>query len=842
MTVRADCNFPDCSVGNSGYLTLVRSILASSVFALCVSSLACGEGASANEEATDDELRELQDLYKDARNLDLSDLLNVSAGFATDQVNDALTGDFAGIRVQPTELYTTADRAGNDLTLKNIDVLLSGLTARFGEKELTTEITALRREHLRTSNDKVYAESAFRLSAGADDFTVKTGGFEAAAARLGFTAQAQLEARVIAAHASEAGALASAPLAALKTARGFVLPRSVADLNTMKPGESYALRGAGALGANLGVGVPILVAGPTAVTYNIVLSAGLRARFEGDIDVQVVRAAGDQLVVDVGLERSSLKEAKIALTDGWGVAGLVKARTSIGSIDVDLGQLVEKTLKKRVLDKISLIDASVSQTTRQSRLSVARFRFSLDQAGSNAAIGKALAQALRADVRLAQALSNKGEAGITTEFELARSGVSATSYAGIDIFGMSFFRKKIEADGSITIDTPGGSRSILFESLQKESGWFFSSHGYSRTGLSGITFDAARPADPKTEANLFLQIVEGDDFMERDKLLDHLDGIVRSVGGDPALAALEAKGNELQRYVVNACPNSQAFDPCRESVLGDATVIALRRDGLAALESQLGSLDAGQKQLVLAAGKLRLTAQATLEPQAALVGPQTSIVTDYRLDDGALGAVFGRSGNDLATAARAHMAVARIDRGSASYMDDNTRYEQDFTAAANTLGGIFEKNALEYRELSELEALTLVSHPELGTMGPRAVEIRFAAPQNRPDYDAAVLQSLPQARANVAIRTFDQLVAAAKVGNAPHPEQTVAYSLLALTPGSRTDLRLRVQMDTANHAGQDFKHYRTAGYAGFDLYSRGQEVAPIDGGIFNVDDLLRVDQ
>lgn len=821
----------------------MRSILAYSLLALSATSIACGDAAAPGDDtSTDDELRELQDLYKDARNLDLGDLLSVSAGFATDAVNDALTGDFAGIRVQPTELYTTADRAEDDLTLKNIDALLSGLTARFGEKELTTEITALRREHLRSSNDKVYAESAFRLSAGANDFTVATGGFESASARLGFTAQAQLEARVIAAHESESEALTAAPLAAIKTARGFVLPRSVADLNAMKPGESYALRGSGALGANLGVGVPILVAGPSAVTYNVVLSAGLRARFEGDIDVQVVRAAGDQLVVDVGLERSSLREAKIALSDGWGVAGLVKSRTNIGSIDVDLGQLVEKALKKRVLDKISLIDASVSQTNRQSRLSVARFRFSLDRAESNVAIGKALAQVLRADLRLAQALANKGEAGVVTEFELARSGVSAASYAGIDIFGMSFFRKKLEADGSFSIETPGGSRSVLFETLQKEGGWFFSSHGYSRTGLSGFAFDALRPSEPKTEANLFLQIVEGDKFMERDKLLDHLDGVVRSVGGEQAFAALEAKGNELQRYVVSACPNSRAFDPCRESVLADATVVALRKDGLAALESQLGGLEAAQKELVLAAGKLRLTAQATLEPQATFVGPKTSIVTDFRLDDSALGAVFARSGGDLAAAARNHLVMARVDRGAASYAADGARYAQDFTATANALGGIFAKNAEEYRELSELEALTLVSHPELGTMGPRAVEIRFTTQQNRPDYDAAVLQSLPQARASVAIRTFDQLVAAAKVSNAPHPEQTVAYSLLALTPGSRADLRLRVQLDTNDHSGQDFKHYRTAGYAGFDLYARGRDVAPIDGGLFNIDDLLNVNQ
>ncbi|RYE88926.1 MAG: hypothetical protein EOO75_12665 [Myxococcales bacterium] len=330
--------------------------------------------------------------------------------------------------------------------------------------------------------------------------------------------------------------------------------------------------------------------------------------------------------------------------------------------------------------------------------------------------------------------------------------------------------------------------------------------------------------------------------MERDTLLDHLDGVVRSLGGDRAFAALEAKGNELQRTVVQACPDSQAFDPCRESVLQDARVMALRRDGLAALEAELGALAAPQKDLVLAAGTLRLTAQATLEPQAALVGPRASIVTDYRLDDAALGAVLSRTAADFASAARAHLVVARVDRGAAAYASDKTRFDRDFGAAATALGTVFEKHAVQYRELSDLEGLTLSGHPELGAMGPRAVEIRFAATQNRPDYEGATLQSLPQARASVALRMFDELVSAARGGNAPHPEQTVAYSLLALTPSARTDVRLRVQLDTKNHAGQDFRHYRAAGYAGFDLYARGAQVAPIDGGLFDVDELIKVDR
>lgn len=817
---------------------------------LCLAAVlvGCAPGSDLDRaHARDDSLTELLDLYRNGKGLDLGDLMSVASDFATDKLNDALAvSDYASIRVSPTELYALSSVAKEDSTLQDVDALVSGLVTRYGERELTTEVNAVRRRELADGAATVYGESAFRIGAG-HDWSLWSGGIgDGGSIRLGFAADASLEARVIGAYPSEWKALVKSPLSAIKSARGFVLPRSAADVAAMKPGESMALHGGGVLGANLGVGVPILVATPGSFSYSIVLSAGLRAALEGDVDVQLVRLDGDEAVVDVGVQNAKVAGARIAIHDGWGVHGLVKTHVSVGGFDLDLGKLAEGALERRVLDKLSLVSATLESTSRTSRLSVARLRFSLDKATPGSPVEKALAQALRADVRLAQALANADEPGVTAEFELSRSGISSASYAGIDVFGMSFFRKVQQKEGSVVVQTPGGARTLLFESLHKSKGWFFSSHGYTRVGLSGLVVDAAEPTHAEGEANLFLQIVEGDDYMERDKMLDHIDGVIRSVAGDAALAAIEVPGNDLERWVVQKCPNSQAFDPCRTKVLSDPTVVSLRQKGLDALAAQLGGLEPKQRDLVLAAGKLRLTAQATLEPAASLVGPPTSVVLDYRLDDGALTELFERNGgDDMAAAVRAHVALAEVDRQDdpGAFAADKSKHAAGAASMADAMARVYADHAARYLALRQAEGIELERHPELGTMKARAVEIRLPVGKDgRPDYEAAAVQALPQARASVATHMFDELLAVADVSGAPHPEQTVAYALLAMTAGPRKDLRLTVSMDMSTSWAQDFDHYQKAGYSSFDAYARGSFVSPIDGGLFNVDDLIDVEK
>jgi len=788
-----------------------------------------------------DGLDSIRSLYRDARNLDLGDLLSYGAGIATDELNDALSfSDYGSIGIGEPVLYALPERARNDLTLHDIDELVSGLAARYGERELTTEVNRARRDYLASSGDEVFAESAFSISAAlGHNWNIDVGGFENSWVNVGFRAGTTLEARVIGAYRSELGATGGAPLRALRESRGFVLPRTVADIRAMKPGESFALRGEGVLGVNFGAGVPIVLADPASLTYNLVISAALRARLSGTVDAQLVRLPGNEVVVDVGVEKARLINPAIALTPGWGVDGLPALNVNIAGIEVDLKRLAERALEKQLNKHLSFIEASAAYSNVRSRVSVARFRISLDQ-GDEDTLDKALGQALRGDVRLAQALSNRGEPGVVAEFDLLRSGASSAFHAGIDIFGMSFFTTSQGSQGTAIVQTPGGVRTLLFESLHKASGWFLSSFGMTRVGLAGLVFGPDSPRDPNGEANLFVQIMEGDSRMRRDELLDHLDAVIAGVGGADALAAIEVPGNELQRYVHTHCVPSGAWDPCQTDILSDPLVVQLRADGLAALDARLGNLEPAQRDLVLAAGKLRLTAQATREYPAAIVGPPTSIVLDYRLDDRALEELLeDHNGDELRNAVVAYLTAVDIDRGDSAsdIAADRASILATAPAKAQAMAATFDAAAYRYQRLLASEDAVIAT---LGPVGARALEVRFPVDAaNRPLYEEATANSLAQARSRVVTEMFDELMERAQA-TGRRPEQVVAYALLSLTPSRLLDLRVDVDFDVDETWDQVYEHYRAAGYTGIDRYGKGRDVARIDGGMFSVDALINV--
>ncbi|TNF38225.1 MAG: hypothetical protein EP329_01070 [Deltaproteobacteria bacterium] len=785
----------------------------------------------------------IKSLWADAKKLDLNDLLSVGAGYATEALNDALDfTDFASVKLSEPQLFALDAVAKEDLTLHSIDELVSGLARRFGDHELTTEVNKVRKAHLETSADKVFAEVAFTLGASlGHGWNLDTGDIGGLSVRLGFDAGANLEARIISAYESELYATGGAPLTAVRHARDFILPRSLDDVRAMRPGESFALGGSGQVGLNLGLGVPILIAEPiAAVSYNIVLSAGVRARLSGRLDVQLVRLDGDRVVLDVGVETAEVKAATLALEDGWGVQGLIKQSIEVAGRSLDLGKLLDKALKKQLNSRLGLVSARAEKSDKATRTSVARLRFALDAIVDQAAVDKALAQALRGDVRLAQALALRGEPGVAMDFDLSRSGISATAHAGLDLLGMSFFRTTQTSSGDVTIATPGGERKLMFDTLHKEAGWFFTSHGFTRTSLAGLVFDATGETPPRGEANLFLEIVEGDDYMERDKLLDHLDAVLLGLGGDTALYAVEEHGNALERYVAEACPNSGPGDACRMTVLSDPVVAQLKTDALDALSDALWNHDEAQVALLEKVVEMRLAAQATVEPSAALVGPKASVVLDYRLDDGALEAVIAdRTANEVVEAMNAYLGAVEIRRQDSvgDIADDRAEVAKDEADTVNALAATFAERALDYQRMSSVEKAQI---GYLGSAGARAVEVRYAVDgKGNPDYDSAVGRTLTEARAAAASALFDTLWDLADDLD-PHPEAVVAYTLLALTPHDRADLRLDVKMDLSDGLSQSFDHYRAAGWGSFDVYAKGAKVAPIDGGQFDIDALINV--
>ncbi|MBL4686501.1 MAG: hypothetical protein JKY37_18035 [Nannocystaceae bacterium] len=809
------------------------------VFAALTLLSGCGE-SDAQPDAVDelavdcggkcDGLDSIRSLLRNPDDLDLGDLLDNGKDFARKELNELIaSGDIGGLAV---EFHTAED----------LDGLVRDMAAAFGERELTTAVNELRLSHLASSSDTVYAETSFTLAASESagwsldvDGLVEGGN---GSAGVGFDVGGSLQARVVSAHDAEV----ESPLARLQTLREFVLPTSVADLRKMQPGESFALRGEGHLGANLGIGVPLVIAEPTStVTYSIVLSAGLRTRLGGALDIQLVRLGGSEVIVDVGIEKIKEKSAWLGLEDRWGVQGLLESTFDIAGIEVDLGRLVDNALQRQLDDRLQLIDAHAERTTESSRMTVARLRFDLD--ADPEFLEPALAQALRGDIRLAQALSHRGEPGIIAELDLLRSGLSTTSSAGIDVLGMSFFKHKLEEEGAVVVQTPGGARSVLWESLHRESGWFFSSHGYTRVGLAGLVFNPRDPmgASPG-EANLIIQIQEGDSSMERDKFVDHLDGLILALAGADALAAIEGPGNEVERLVADTCKGSRAFDDCPIDFLSDPQVTTLVADGTAALAMATASLPGEVGDFVRSVGDLRLMTQSTFEIPASLTGPGTSIVVDYRLDNRALGTLMGdRSSLDFNKAVSAFVQAAEIRRRDSAeeIRADKMTIASDASEQIDVLGRIFEEHGTRYRSLVEAESAVIDT---VGDIGSRTLEIRYAVDaDNRPIYEQAAARSLTEARSETARQMFDALTEAAK-DLGPHREQVVAYGLLALIASDDLEVGLDLDMKTEETAAHWRGQYRAAGFPeSLDLFARGSNVAPIDGGLFDVEGIPVLD-
>ncbi len=804
----------------------------------------------------------IRSLISDAKKLDLGDLLILSAGFATEELNNLLdVTDYASVQLSPTEFYALKEQVDQDLTLNDIDVLVSGLASRFGDSELSTEVNRVRAEHLRdaSSDDKYFAESSFTIkSSFSHGWNFSSKGLEedtTLASTIGFDLAGDLQARIIGAYDGELEGIRRAPLSAIRGARGFVFPRETSDIRDMRPGESYALKGEGTMGINIGVGVPILIAEPTSfLTYNVVLTAGLRSQLSGQIDVQLVRLQGDEVVIDVGMEElRSVRSARIGLRDGWGLQGLVEQDLNIAGINIDLGKMVEKALQKQLNQKLNLIHAEASSTDRKTRMSVARMRFSLDAADPEGARDEALAQALKGDIRLAQALANRGDSGVKTEFDLLRSGVSSASHAGIELFGMKFFTTTQEGEGSVVIQTPGGATSLIFESLHREGGWFFTSHGYGRTGLAGLIYDAKSGGAARGETNLFISIQEGDEFMDRDQLLDHLDGIILTVGGKAALNAMEVHTNALENLILELCPvptaeEDENFDEqCNIDLLADnAQVAQLRSTARNALEQELSHLDQSQHDLVMAAGDLKIATQSIEDANAALIGPTASIVLDYRLDDGALQDIFSNfSGSDLQAKVLDFLETTQVDRVDDDLVPTRESLRSRLDDDTEPMIEAFD----EYRD-SYLRMLSLSNAriDTLGEIGAQALEIRFEVDsRKRADYESATSRSLAHARSELMTSFFDEMVELADdvpgtgQGSAPHEEQIVAYGLLGLTDTNRLDLRIDFDVDTSSGTfGTSKERYDAAGVENFDVRARGSQVEEIGGGLFDIDSLINL--
>lgn len=824
---------------------------------LAITTLSCTLPAQEFEASCDDEtcdiFTSLRILLEDLRNVDLQDLLTAGVGFATDELNDA----FEYLNVEAPVVYGLPQDSENDITVKNISALVSGLVTRFGRTELTTEVNQARENHLHQSDDRYFVESAVALKADNYwDWELKTTGFGIGDALkrkrfLGFSVEAEIKARIIAATKSESRGILNAPLAALRASRGFIVPRSIDDFRAMSPGESIAFSGEGSLGLNLGSGVPIFVAEPSsALTFSLVLSGALRALLEGTLDIQMVRMPNNEVVVDVGMEKATVLEASAALTPGWGVQGLVESKVKIESLgtEIDIGKVIDKGLRKRLDRKLALIKARAEKKQRATRLTVARIRFDLNQA--NPDLEQALAQAMRGDVRLAQGLSAKEAKGVRVEFDLSRSAISTTSHAGLDLLGMSFFKTEMDAEGSALLKTPGGSRSLLWDSRHRQSGWGVVSHGYTRVGLTGLTYQE-ESFTGEGEANLFIQLEESDVFLERDKLLDHVDPLLFAMFGSETFSNIASLTQAIEARIDEACPFAENFnEDCNISLIEQDLLLNTLKteiqdtagEHLQALNAQSNSdhqLGDVASQLL----NLKIAAQSIQDPPAYLSGPDASIVSDIRWDDAALETLFGQSQEAFENALSNYVLATnakRLEGPSIRYAQPLSTDDQNMISA---IGRVFSRHAAHYREL--LNAEDGIAQIDLGVPGYERAPVdilTFSINDNEPIDSSITVNSSARRRSDIAIQLFDQLFfMAGELSGVAHPEQCLAYTFFSLLSPQHMDMRVDFKTDNTgllNGRLTPRRRYDAAGFQNTDVYGRGSAVSKLFGGMFNIDEAI----
>jgi hypothetical protein len=836
---------------------------------LLVAIPACAAPTDEDADASEASVTELEAYWADAKKLDLSDLTRVAAGFATDQLNDQLAAGPASARFDAPAVFAAHAEPNKVLPdgteIKSLDTVVSGLAARFGEHELGTEVNKVRLDHLSQGADKYYVESGFQLRGGlSHGWSFQAPGLpNGAGVSLGLDAGVDVTSRVIlAADDDHVSDLVKAPLAAAKSMRGFVYPRSIDDIEHMKPGEMFALRGAGHLGGNFGLGAPLLVAEPTGgLAYRVVVSAGVSGVIAGQLDVQLVRLGGDEVVVDVGVENGKGVSFQAAIRDGWGVKGICDdgercLRTvDLGVTKVDTAKLVEKAVEKRLNSYLTFkVEGQASQAS--SRVSLSRFRFHLDK-GDRAEVSRALEQALKFDVRLAQALYNRDldqrDPPVTAEFDAVRAATTTTRSFGFELLGMNIYhRAVVEKQGTFVVQTPDGAREILFDSVDKHGGWFQMDHGFTRTGVAAQTLDAKNPDSFRSEANLFLQTAVGDSHMDDDLISDNVDALLVGLVGPRAVDALDEYGNAMQRLVWERCPveedrdgNTKRWDEqCNVALLDDPTMKDLHAKGLAAIEPFAADLPADFKELVEKAAATRLILQSVgIHNLDAANGPNASFTLDLRLDDKALGILTSKTKAEYRGALREFLTAVYADRLKVGRdMDkDAVRHAVDdkWGGDMDKMADVFEKRAKAYRLITDAERLIPVT-----LAGKRFVSyplgLRFSVERSQDKtYESAILVSTSHDRAMAAAALFDDLLDEADRINAPlYDEHTATFPLLGLVPTENLEVGMSVRADVKSTFWVKRERYLKAGFQSASARGVGAQVSTISAGMFDLDQIL----
>ncbi len=782
-----------------------------------------------------------RDAYDDMKSIDLDDMKLLSAGLASDQLNDALGSvPYATIQLTPTALYGTQEEVLGQTIVHDIGELRSGLTERFGEDAFATRVVEMRRQHSAASGN-IWAESHFRI--GPD--LGHSWGFDAgdsAIGAVGFIANASLETVVIAPHADKNDTIVDAPLASVRGLRGWVVPRELVDVQAMAPGEALAMRGDGALGMNLGVGIPFLVGTiGSALALHARLSFGARVAISGSLDVQLIRGNGNEAWVDVGMDKQAVRNFSVALDTGFGVSGLPNVDLDLGVVDLDVTRLAEKALRKQ-LDKHLAPSLSATTSTVTSRLTVARFRFDLAQISADG-FEQALKQAMRGDIRLAQALANQDGSGVAQELDLTKDARSESNYVGFRFLGMEFYRSNNFDTGTISIEANGENQTLLFSEIERKSGLFFTDREYEWRKLVSVRTQDGRLVAADNNARMTIR--EADKFLGRDQMLDHVDPFLAYlIGFDPLWNDINSLADTLAVSVDDACvgptagSSSQeraAYTECIAALPTNPDIVAQRNAVEQAIDLALStSLVTGFDPSFTSSQEL---ARQLMDFKLALInrvdrtdvqffGPEGRMVTQIRFSDDALESMMVIGQHEqfrvvLENVLRI-MAARRIkDLGrKQSHVDD---YVDSRKSRLDEIAQLYAIATVEWADLEDISQVTLQGD-RIGDYGHMVL-----VPEGNPN--ELDVSSIAEHKGRIIEKLIPEMVELAEAGifrDLDEPEEfVIAYALLGMaTPSAVEVLGNYVFDDDDELAFEDV-----------DLYARGTSTM-IEAGQFDLDELL----
>jgi hypothetical protein len=831
----------------------------------------------------------LKERFADLRKVNTENLARITANAGAEAVNHALEVKSKyvelGVTVAPTQVFGAQAEENSALPagakVKGLGDIKAGLAKDFGENEFPTQLTNARLAYLATGADKYYVETGFGLRGAIGlSWSHDAGGFgedNRTSIAVGFKKGKDVSTRIVVATPdSKLGELVSADGQAIMAMRGFVLPEKSENIKAMKPGEMVALRGAGTFAANFGVGIPILVANAGPFAYTVAVSAGLSHAVEGVLDVQLVRLAKDEVAVEVGISEGTLNAQSIGITGSFGVNTVCD--DGAACLDGVLGKVVKNGLMSR-LNSFLKTSVSASGSQGERRIQLARMRFHLDQPE----VSQALAQALHGDLRYAQALYtrdlDKADPPVKFDFDMMRASTTNMRSFGADVFGIGVYhRYAVDKSGSFAVQTPNGVQSVLWSSFQKQGGWFQMAHGQKLTALSSASLDMSSPDKAINKANLIGQAVVGDKSMDDDVVLDSADALIAMLAGAEALAPLTKYGDAMQDAIGSLCaptkdPNTDREkwdEACNVKLLQDETAVVsvdgakvslveARKRGVDAFnaQSKITSLGQTRRELLAKAAELRLTLQMVkIHSIDATNGPQVSFALDYRLDDKALGQLAQVDGDTYKEGVRRYLASvagARVGLSGGSALDEAT-----MSKAADAMSAALAKFQKRYTAIAGIESNDLPSVLDGKPYIKLPIGIRFDVSdvadadgtermkQFLDDTARIRVESMSHQRALLAVDLVNALVAAADdavgFGNTRHrlfAEQAAAYTIIGVVPARNLEVGMDVSADVQNTFWMKRDRFIKAGFQAVAKTSRGADVEPITGKMFDLDAMMK---